>query len=79
MRKTVQSASSRYRTKAYRGRVLERLKTTNAHRVVDVHPTVAAHLIAFIGKRTGLLFAAIYELLPGKDSSENEQTADDYP
>ena len=44
------------RKQAYRGRVLERLKTTNAHRVVDVHPTVAVPLIAFIGKRTGLLF-----------------------
>ena len=44
------------RKQAYRGRVSERLKTTNAHRVVDVHTTVAAHLVAFIGKRTGLLF-----------------------
>jgi len=44
------------RRQAYRGRVLQRLKTTNAHRVVDVHPTVAAHLIAFIGNRVGLLF-----------------------
>ena len=44
------------RRQAYRGRVRERLKTTNAHRVVDVHPTVAAHLVAFIGNRTGLLF-----------------------
>jgi len=44
------------RKQAYRGRVSERLKTTNAHRVVDVHSTVAAHLVAFIGNRTGLLF-----------------------
>src|SRR5262249_5139217 len=44
------------RKQAYRGRVSERLKTTNAHRVVDVHRTVAAHLVAFIGNRTGLLF-----------------------
>ena len=44
------------RKQAYRGRVAERLKTTNAHRVVDVHPTVAAHLIAFIGNQKGLLF-----------------------
>jgi integrase len=44
------------RKQAYRGRVSGRLKTTNAHRVVDVHPTVAAHLVAFIGNRTGLLF-----------------------
>ena len=44
------------RKQAYHGRVSERLKTTNAHRVVDVHPTVAAHLVAFIGNRTGLLF-----------------------
>jgi integrase len=44
------------RKQAYRGRVLERLKTTNAHRVVDVHPTVATYLVAFIGNQTGLLF-----------------------
>ena len=44
------------RKQAYRGRVLERLKTTSAHRVVDVHHAVAAHLLAFIGKRTELLF-----------------------
>jgi len=44
------------RKQAYRGRVLGRLKTKNAHRVVDVHSTVAAHLVAFIGKREGLLF-----------------------
>ena len=44
------------RRQAYRGRVSERLKTTNAHRVVDVHSTVAAQLVAFIGNRTGLLF-----------------------
>ena len=44
------------RRQAYCGRVLERLKTTNAHRVVDVHSTVATRLVAFIGNRTGLLF-----------------------
>jgi len=44
------------RKQAYRGRVSERLKTTNAHRVVDVHSTVATHLVSFIGNRTGLLF-----------------------
>ena len=44
------------RKQAYRGRVSERLKTTNAHRVVDVHSTVAVHLVAFIRNRTGLLF-----------------------
>jgi integrase len=44
------------RKQAYRGRVSERLKTTNAHRVVDVHSTVASRLVTFIGKRTGLLF-----------------------
>ena len=41
---------------AYRGRVARRLKTMNAHRVVDVHPTVATHLIAFIGNQKSLLF-----------------------
>jgi integrase len=44
------------RKQAYRGRVSERLKTTNAHRVVDVYSTVAIHLVSFIGNRTGLLF-----------------------
>ena len=44
------------RKQAYRGRVARRLKTINAHRVVDVHPTVATHLIAFIGDQKGLLF-----------------------
>ena len=44
------------RKQAYRGRVRERLKTTNAHRVVDVHRAAAALLVAFIGNRSGLLF-----------------------
>jgi integrase len=43
---------------AYRCRLSDRLKTTNAHRVVDVHPDVAAMLNQFIGgRKSGLVFA----------------------
>ena len=42
-----------------RGGLTNRLKTHNAYRIVDVHPHVAAELVAFIGDRTsGLVFAS---------------------
>ena len=44
---------------ATRGGLTNRLKTHNAYRIVDVHPDVAAELVAFIGDRTtGLVFAS---------------------
>jgi integrase len=43
--------------KAWRGKVEKRLKTENATRAVDLHSSVAQMLKAFIGERTGLLFA----------------------
>jgi len=44
---------------ATRGGLTNRLKTHNAYRTVDVHPDVAAELVAFIGDRTtGLAFAS---------------------
>jgi len=44
---------------ATRGGLTNRLKTHNAYRIVDVHPDVAAELVAFIGDRaSGLVFAS---------------------
>jgi len=43
--------------KARRGKIEERLKTANARREVDLHPTIAALIKEFVGERTdGLLF-----------------------
>jgi integrase len=40
----------------YRGRIQDRLKTTNAHRIVDIHTDVAVHLAGFIQGKDGLVF-----------------------
>lgn len=43
--------------KAWRGKIHDFLKTDNARRQIDLHPTVAAMLKEFVGERTsGLLF-----------------------